>query len=176
MAMPLFSDDLYVERFVAVQAKVFCYIATLLPNRSDAEDLFQQVALLLWQQRQQYDPARDFLPWALGIAHNEVRNFFRKKSRRGLHLSDGILDKLSETRHAAASRLESLLGRLEDCLARLTDEQRELVEACYLSDAPIKAIAAERNVDPAAFYKRLDRIRWILMDCIEGADEGEVSP
>ena len=61
---PLNSDQ-FMELFVTAQSQVYGYIATLLPNRADADDLFQQTSLVLWRKREQYDPSRAFLSWAL---------------------------------------------------------------------------------------------------------------
>jgi RNA polymerase sigma-70 factor, ECF subfamily len=168
--MPSLSSDDFMERFVAAQAQVYGYIATLLPNRADADDLFQQTSMVLWRKRESYDPSRDFRSWALGIAHNEVRNFLRKPHRRGSHLSDPLIEKLAETRHADAARIEAQLDRLAECMGRLASEQRKLLEQCYAGAQPIKAIAEEWRLDPSVLYKRLDRIRWTLMDCIQTPD------
>lgn len=59
---------------------------TLLVRHEDAEDLFQQTSVTLWQQRGKYDPsAGQFSSWACAIAHNHVRNFRRtEKTRRNI--------------------------------------------------------------------------------------------
>ena len=72
----------FVQRFVGVQARLYGYIATLVPSRADADELFQQTSLVLWRKHEEFDPSRDFLRWACGIAHNLIRNF-RKQHRRG---------------------------------------------------------------------------------------------
>jgi RNA polymerase sigma-70 factor, ECF subfamily len=174
--MSLLDSDQFMERFVAAQAQVYGYIAALLPNRADADDLFQQTSLVLWRKRDQYDSSREFLSWAIGIAHYEIRNFLRRADRRGAHLSEPLVERLAETRHAAAGRIETRLGRLADCMDRLAACERELLEECYLGAKPIKAIAAERHVEPSVLYKRLDRIRWTLMDCIETPENEEHRP
>jgi len=168
--------DQFLERFISVQSQVYGYIAMLLPNRADAEDLFQQTSLVLWKKRSQYDSTREFLSWALGIAHNEVRNFVRRRSRRNAYLSDAVIDRLAETHYAAADRIEGRIERLDECMKGLAAEQRELIEQCYLGVQSIKTIAEERHLDPAVLYKRLDRIRWMLMDCIEAEEQREDRP
>ena len=44
------------------------FILTLCPNWADAEDIAQEVKLRLWEQFDEYDPARDFGAWACTIA------------------------------------------------------------------------------------------------------------
>ncbi|MBN1393996.1 MAG: sigma-70 family RNA polymerase sigma factor [Pirellulales bacterium] len=165
------NDDQFLEAFVAAQSRVYGYIATFLANRADVEDLFQQTSLVLWKKRSQYDSSRAFVPWAIGIAHNEVRNFIRRSDRKGVYLSEAVVERLAETRHATAGRIESRLQRLAECMDELTGEQRKLIEVCYVGRKPIRAIAEERRIEPAAFYKRLDRVRWALIDCMN-ADPG----
>jgi hypothetical protein len=38
--------DQFVERFVRSQDRICAYVAMLLPNRADAEEVFQQTQLL----------------------------------------------------------------------------------------------------------------------------------
>ena len=141
--MASFSTDRFIEQFLAVQGQVYGYIATLVPNRVDADDLFQQTALVLWRKHRQFDPSREFLPWTLGIAHNEVRRFFRSHSCRGTHLSDAMMERLAELHYASVSRTAPRFQRLAECMAQLTADQRGLIEQCYLGVDSIKADCGE---------------------------------
>jgi RNA polymerase sigma-70 factor, ECF subfamily len=170
------SADQFVSRFLAVQAQIYGYIATLVPNRGDAEDLFQQTALVLWTKREQFDPSREILPWALGIAHNEVRRYLRRRGRSATQLSDALVERLAELHYASVGKEQGRVERLADCMAKLTEGQRALIEQCYLGAESIKQIAEKRHLDPTALYKRLDRIRWALLDCIEAAERREEHP
>src|SRR5260370_21160240 len=98
-----------VERFVRSQDRIYASLATLLPNRADAEEVFQQTSLILWRKWQQFDPGRDFVRWACGIAHHEVSNFLRKRADRGrVYLSEDVLAELAEVRLEAH---DGLAGR-----------------------------------------------------------------
>lgn len=167
------TSDEFVERFVSVQSRVYGYIATLAPNRADADEVFQQTSLVLWRKREQFDPARDFLRWACGIAHNEIRNFRKRQGREKLSLSDAMVEKLAELRHTAAERVDSHLQWLANCMERLSPEQRELLNRCYLESQPIHAVAVESQLEPTVLYKRLDRIRWALVDCMRSMERRE---
>jgi DNA-directed RNA polymerase specialized sigma24 family protein len=69
----------FAERFLCDQHRLYGYIATLVPSRADAEDIFQETSLLLWEKWCEFDQDRDLMPWACGIAHNVVRNFWRTR-------------------------------------------------------------------------------------------------
>jgi RNA polymerase sigma-70 factor, ECF subfamily len=167
------TPDEFVERFISVQSRVYGYIATLAPNRADADELFQQTSLVLWRKREQFDPARDFLRWACGIAHNEIRNFRKQRRREKLSLSDAMVEKLAALQHASAKRLDAHLQWLTNCMERLSPEQRDLLNLCYLESRPINAVAVESQIEPTVLYKRLDRIRWALVDCMRSMERRE---
>ena len=74
----------------ADQARLFGYIHSLVRDSNDADDLFQQTAMVLWRKFAEYDPARPFLGWACGVARFEVTNFLRTRGRSKLYFSDDL--------------------------------------------------------------------------------------
>ncbi len=154
------------ELFVRNQNRIYRYICSVIPNRADAEELFQQTNLTLWKTWDRFDPSRKFLPWACGIAHNHIRNFVRKKQRHQVVLSHEIMEQLIQTRWEHDELLEQRKQALAGCLEKLTPRQRQLLDACYASEDTIKAAAESSGQTPNAIYKRLRRIRAALYDCI----------
>lgn len=164
--MPNDLDD-FTEQLVHNQPRIFAYIVTLMPNRDDAEDVYQGTCLTLWKQWKEYSRPDNFFAWACGIAHNQVRNRLRTTRRNPIQLSDDVLQQVAETRVKADGLLESRSRYLGPCLAKLSDEQRRLVERCYLGDEMIRTIADEMQISAAALTMRLQRIRKILFECVE---------
>jgi RNA polymerase sigma-70 factor (ECF subfamily) len=161
------QHDQFVERFVRSQDRIYAYVALLLPNRADAEEVFQQTSLILWKKWRQFDPSRDFVRWACGMAHLEVRNFLRKHADRGrLYLSDDVLAEVAQVRLESHDLLEARRQALRGCLGRLKAGNRELLERCYSGRESIKAIAEGRGQPPNALYMTLKRLRRALFDCI----------
>lgn len=165
--MAFIDRDEFAEQLVRHQHRVFAYIVTLLANRDDAEDAFQSTCLILWKKWAEYDPHRDFFSWACGVAHNEVRNQLRRNRPGRLQLSEDLMARIAETRLRADKFLETRSQFLTRCLEKLSELQQRLVEVCYLGDRPIKAIAEEMGITPAALTMRLQRIRKILFECVD---------
>jgi RNA polymerase sigma-70 factor, ECF subfamily len=160
------QDERFLSLFVVNQNRIYRFLLTLVPRREDAEDLFQQTCLTLWQNRLKYDPAAgDFTSWACGIAHNHVRNFRRREATRAALLSDGVLESLIATRAAHQSLLDDWHRALLGCLDKLTPHQRSLVERCY-GGSTIKEAAPAEGRTSNALYKVLRHIRAILHDCV----------
>jgi RNA polymerase sigma-70 factor (ECF subfamily) len=159
--------DQFVERFVRSQDRIYAYVAMLLPNRTDAEEVFRQTSLVLWKKWQQFDPQRDFVSWACGIAHHEVRNFLRKHKDRGrVFLSEDLLEEMTRVRLDAHDVLEARRQALLHCLEQMEPASRALLERCYAGQDSIKTIAEDRGQRPNAVYMVLKRLRRALFECI----------
>jgi RNA polymerase sigma-70 factor (ECF subfamily) len=159
---------LFAERFVRNENRIYRYVFSLLPRRSEAEELFQETSLTLWKTWDRYDPKVEFVSWACGIAHNLVRNHLRKrKNQPCLLLDDQVLEQLAERRLLEDGALEERRRILRSCLDKLPERQRHLVEEVYGGDRSMKAIAGETDQTPNAVYKHLRRIRALLSDCID---------
>ncbi len=161
------QHDQFVERFIRSQDRIYACVATLLPNRTNAEEVFQQTSLVLWKKWQQFDPGRDFVAWACGIAHNEVRNFLRKHKDKGcVSLSEEVLAEVARDRLELSDVLEARWQALRHCLDQLEPRPRELLEQCYAGKDSIKTIAEGLGQRPNMLYMTLKRLRRALFDCI----------
>lgn len=155
------------EHFVRSQRHIFRYIAALLPNRDHAEEVFQDTCLKMLEKWQDFDLSRPMVPWACGIAANMVRKFAEKNRWRGFLLSETVIAAVSETQYRLAEEVDRRLEKLPECLEELTAEQRLLLIQCYADRGSIRAIAEASHLDPNVLYKRLERIRRSLFECIE---------
>src|SRR5882757_3613228 len=72
------------------RSRVFGYLLALVQNLSDAEDLYQHTALVLWEKFDQYEAGTDFGTWATSVAHFSALNFLRRQSRRRNLFNDVI--------------------------------------------------------------------------------------
>jgi RNA polymerase sigma-70 factor (ECF subfamily) len=167
------QHEQFVERFVRSQDRIYAYVVTLLPNRADAEEVFQQTSLALWKKWQQFDASRDFVRWACGMAHYEALTFLRKQPDRGrIALSEDVLSEVAKDRLELHDVLEARRTALRHCLDRLKREKRHLLERCYAGKDNIKDIAAELGQSPNVVYMTLKRLRRVLFDCINLTVDG----
>jgi RNA polymerase sigma-70 factor (ECF subfamily) len=158
--------------FFAHQRQIYGYILTLVPHRADADEVFQDTSVILWDKLAEYDEGREFLPWACGVAFNVVRNW-RSKQRRDRHVfSDAFVEKLSDARIEAAGVLDARRAALAGCIDKLEERDRDLIDLCYTQQAGRQGVraAAERfSITESAVYKSLNRVRRALFGCINRA-------
>jgi RNA polymerase sigma-70 factor (ECF subfamily) len=160
------SDDTFVAALIANQRRLYAHIARMVPERSDAEDLFQKALLTAWQERRRYDAARDFFPWICGIARNHVLHYFRAYQKSDRLLDPTVIDQLMMRLVEEDANFRRREEALADCLEKLPAKQRRIVEGYYGGDRTIKDYARECGLAVEALYKQLQRTRAALRRCI----------
>ena len=148
------------------QSQLFGYIHSLVRDLNDADDVFQQTAVILWNKFSEFDRRRGFVPWACGVARLEVGNFLRSRSRRRLYFTDE-LNLLLVDAHAEMTRseLEDRRAALGQCLQKLRERDRRLLEDCY-GEPGVNATAERQGRSPQSVHNSLRRIRRALFECI----------
>lgn len=162
----------FLPLFTAHEASVHGFVRSLVPQREDAAEVMQRVAIVLWEKFGEFDEGRDFRKWACGVARFEVLAYWRDKARDRHVFDETLLWTLAEEA-VEDSRGESRRAALETCLEKLPAWQREVVLAAYAPGARIHQLAAKRGQTPMSLYKLLHRIRLALLDCIGRTLEAE---
>jgi RNA polymerase sigma-70 factor, ECF subfamily len=157
----------FVQLFVGFQRSVYGYINTIVANVNDADEIFQETSLILWKKRDEFDPDAEFLPWACGIARQVARNSRAKKGRDRHWFSEAYLEQLAVARSDRSDWLEAATKSLRECLGRLSDEQRQLLELRYDGNRSIEQVAEQVNRPANSIYQRLHRIRQRLYACVQ---------
>jgi RNA polymerase sigma-70 factor, ECF subfamily len=167
------AQQRFLSLFLRSEREIFRYVAALVPNISDAEDIVQQTALSLWEKFDTYDPFMPFTPWACRFALNKTKQWIERHQRWRALLDGGLAEELVRRRDELRPELENRLGHLEGCVRRLPKEQRSLVEGFYYRREGIDQLAALSGRTVASAYKALQRIRQALQVCVENAVEPE---
>jgi RNA polymerase sigma-70 factor (ECF subfamily) len=150
------------------QGRLFAYLYAHVLNMADTEDLYQQVAMLLWQKFDQFVPGTDFGAWSIRVAELTIKNFVRTKRRSKVFFSDEVMERIVDRQsRLTPEAVEARTSALQKCLKRLPRLDRELVERCYAGDYKIKDVAENEGRSVGAVYTALCRIRQALLACIE---------
>ena len=168
----------FAEHLREHQARLLGYIHSLVRDLNDADDLFQQTAVILWNKFDLYDPARSFLAWACGVARLEVSNFIRSRSRKKLYLSDdlnllliGAYDEMPEPEP------EDRREALTECLDKLRERDRALLLEAYDDENEgVTALADRMGRSSQSVHNSLRRIRLSLYECIRRTLAQELHP
>ena len=160
------------EDFLRLLAKsepiVRSYLRSLLQDYHDLSDVMQNVFIVAWKKFSQFEGSDDdFCKWACVIARYEALKHRQNQTRDRLVLGDDILNKIADEGLERISENSRWVQNLDQCLSKLSKENRNLVHNAYLPETSIKKLAEENNKSADALYQKLRRIRKKLAICME---------
>lgn len=162
----LAQHDIFIHYFSKDRNRIFKFVYYLLPNEADAEDVFQQVSIILWKNFGDFDQDREFYKWACGVAFHAVQNYRRTSKRRGVALADDVLEIVAAEQMNSSSRSRYRIELLNECIALLKPIDRDLLTKIYHEGTAAQNIAEQMGRAVQTVYNRLNIIRKGLLDCV----------
>ena len=145
------------------------YLMRLGSDAGVAEELVQEVMLLVWHRAETFDPAQaNASTWVFTIARNKRIDVIRRERRPEVDLADPALvpEPVEQADHAVETVQET--ERLHAAIRALPAEQADLLRLAYYDDKPHSTISAERGIPLGTVKSRLrlavDRLRRLLKD------------
>src|SRR5215471_9542211 len=134
---------LFLRLFLRNERRLYAYILTLLPNRADADDVLQEVSLVLWDKFDAENPPDDFAAWGCRIAYFKVLDFYKKSHRSRVCFSQAMLERVAETavEEAAALQLDERRAALARCVEKLSPRNRDLLTRRFAEGATTQSTA-----------------------------------
>src|SRR5262245_30333085 len=96
----------FLRLFLSSEREIFRYVAGLVPNLAEAEEIVQQTSVALWGKFDQYDPQQPFTPWACRFAINIVKQWAAGRQRWKSLAEGGLAEQLASRRDALQPQLE----------------------------------------------------------------------
>lgn len=157
----------FASLVVQEEGLLYRYVRTLVRNRSDAEEVFQEAVLIAWRKFAEFEQGTNFRAWLLQIAFFAACNYRRARYRTPLEISDAFARAIADERETRADRLDERAWALDHCLPRLGPRERELLRRRYEVGQTVQEIAVQTQRSVMAVYKALNRIHHSLLDCIQ---------
>lgn len=156
----------FLRLFTAHEAAIRAFVRRLVPARSDADDVMQEVSVVLWEKFDQFRVDGDFRAWAFGVARFEALAWLRDRARDRLVLDERVVALLAEEGAESEPALDRQRAALEQCMGKVAADQRDLLLRAYRPDARIQEVAGSSGRTVQGFYQWLHRMRRMLLDCI----------
>ena len=152
-------------------AKLFGVCLRILKDRSEAEDVLQDVYVTVWRKAARFDAGRASpITWLVAIARNRAIDRLRASavSRRMEPIE--AADAVSDPAPVAAARVElaQQQQRLARCLEELEARHSAAIRAAFLDGATYEELAAHMNVPLGTMKSWIRRGLLKLRACLEG--------
>jgi RNA polymerase sigma-70 factor (ECF subfamily) len=162
------NETAFLSLYERYQGPLYRFVLHMSGNTATAEEVTQEVFMLLMKKPKGYEPEKGSLAgYLFGIARNLSRRIMQR-SRLDLPIDDELIDSSSDP--ALASDLDVLAelsnAELVECLRKavlaLPEQYREVVALCDLEEMSYADAASILECSPGTVASRLHRARTIL--------------
>jgi RNA polymerase sigma-70 factor (ECF subfamily) len=159
---------LHVQQlYVRHQQVLLGHVLSIEPNFKDAQDIVQEVFLIISRKAQTWTAGTNFLAWACTVARYETLHFQRTRARRPARLDEDIVELLHAQEVPDEARFQRRVATLQRCMGRLAPRARELVWIRYQGAQMPEQIATTVDWTVNAVRVALSRARQFLRECLE---------
>lgn len=164
----------FTESYLAVLPSLRAFLFTIVRDPSAVEDCLQEACIVLWKKRNPDWTLEDFRKVAFTCARFKGLNWLKKnkpnlKTPLSPELTKQLSLKMAEQELRNKNNLTNRLEAMRNCLDRLSDTQRKIIQARYESDQAdaLANISTSLGRSMDAIYKQLERTRTALRKCIQ---------
>ena len=163
--MPPTQREQVQQLFVRHSGLLHGFIASLYGDLVLAEDILQEVFLVVTAKAAEFQVGSDFPAWARAIARFKTLELLRSQRRARGTLSEAAID-LLEAAQPDADAWGRQREALHRCMQRLTPAQRRLAEFAYRDGLSPAAIAERLAQSANVIHVLLSRLRTALRGCV----------
>jgi len=156
----------FVRLLTAHSRRIYAYILAMLPNRADAEEVFQEVSVTLWDKFDDFEAGTSFGAWACRIAYYKVMQYRDRQRRRPTPFTEAFLEAVDHELLTTDESVDAEYRALSECLQKLSEEDRWLIEHRYQPGGSPHRLAHRLGLPVRRIYKSLSRIRKSLLVCV----------
>jgi RNA polymerase sigma-70 factor, ECF subfamily len=166
----------FFRQFQRDRTRLIAYIRAITGNWDLAEDIFQEVSLVLLDKVDKLELEGDFHAWCRSVARN-IACRERSKSKRLKAIRDDTVLDLIDNAFADSEREQQQDFRREQlrvCMQKLSPQNLQLVSMRYLSELSLKDLAAKLNRSEGAVQVALSRVRKAILECVQRNQESAI--
>jgi RNA polymerase sigma factor (sigma-70 family) len=151
-------------------AKLFGVCLRILGERSEAEDVLQEVYVTVWRKAAAFDPGRASpMTWLIAIARNRaidrLRSTLQSRQLEPIDAADNVADAALPADRALESSEAN--ARLHDCLDTLGERERAALRGAFFDGNTYEELAARMSVPLGTVKSWIRRAMIKLKICLE---------
>lgn len=164
------------QRLLEYRDVLFSYIFTLVRDYADAEELFQETALIVLKKEKEGIQVKHFGAWSREIARRKALEYIKKKKNRNrvflsVEATDILEDEFALREREGETGIAEMLLRLKQCVQELPVHLRKLIDLRYSNGLSFKEIGKQIKRSAGASQVALARTRQKLLECVQRLKE-----
>lgn len=160
-------ESQFLRQLAAAYNDIYASSLAIVGNGNDADDVIQEVCVVLWKRYDDFEQGTNFTKWACSVAFNVAKNFVRQRRRqRGYGLSDHALARVVQIQNAGSELLEMQRDVLQGCIEKLPVEDKEFLFDCYRHSSTLAQFARSMGMSLNTVYSKVKRLRRRLLECV----------
>ena len=160
-------DQSHFEALWNVAApRVRVFLAAACRDMTLVDDFIQEVAMTAWRKRREFDEARKFDSWIIGMARFVVLRHRRDVARQRVILAPDLIERLEALATADQKSPDDQRQALAACVEALGESARTLLGMRYQEGKPLAEVAQQLGRSHGAIRTALSRLRDSLRQCV----------
>ena len=144
------------------------FILGLLPDRLAADDVLQEVFLIVTAKATEFRAGTDFLAWVRTIARLKVLEQRQRRFPAACQLADDAWELLAQVADDVDDAWEARREALQHCLSELAPRAREVVQLRYSAERlSLEEVATRMSWTVGSVKVALSRAKDALWDCVQ---------
>ena len=149
--------------------RVYNYTARKLRNRTEAEDLVQEIFYCVFTSLKSFEGRSSLLSWIYGIMKNNINNYFRRNKNSDVPINDedrarlGLEKVSSEYGPDLQLEMKETITSFDRALSALSDSQYQVFRMRHMENLSIEQIASRTNKSKDSIKSNLYRIKKLLV-------------
>ncbi len=160
------TNEEVARRLLQHRKVLFAYVYAIVRDHGIAEDVFQEVSLVILRRWEEFGVVRDFWPLVRETARRQSLAALRKAGRESLLLSPEALEAVDRGFDAVAPEAQARQDALRQCLDRLPQFWQQVVRSRYWLGQSVTEMASRLFRSENTLSVTLNRIRSRLADCV----------
>ncbi len=161
-------DSEQYNQFLSSQRKLYRFALSLTKDVNDADDIYQESLMKLWQLKEEWANWQNFEAYAMRMVRNTFLNYYRKNNNR-VHVA---LEQITEQPEPNDTDKEMVLTdlrmRFNALISKLPEVQRNILYLREIEEMEYKEIAEVLEITEAQVKVYLFRGRQYLKSKVHG--------
>jgi RNA polymerase sigma-70 factor (ECF subfamily) len=156
------------QLYSRTSAKLYGICRRVLGSETDAEDVLQEIYVLVWRNAARFDPAKASpITWLAVLARN--RSIDRLRARTAPNVDLEAASHLSDDAKSPFEILETVQesSRLAGCLDELEDRQKSMIRSAFFDGATYSQLAEHEGVPLGTMKSWIRRGLLRLRGCLQ---------